>query len=1323
MSIIEKKVYSDRFNIYFFNKNIFYQRETDSEIKRRFLWFKWTTPRIQDKKTTNESIRYYANSEKNSRKNVDDIIRAISEYDVISFDIFDTALYRIVDNPKDIFDLVGLQENIPDFKKKRIKAESLAREIKEKNTGSREVNISEIYAVLQDKLNVNLSQKVEEKIEIENIRTDKYVKKIYDFAIANGKTVIFTSDMYLAEPTIKQLLDKTGYQKFENIYLSNKYQKNKGIGDLFSIVKNDFPDKRIIHIGDNLIGDVQNPQKYGIASIHIPAITYKYKENNLDGISGSLYRSIVESKLNNGIDKFNLQYEHGYRVGGILCYGFCEYIDQIVKKNKIDKILFCARDCEIIHECYKKYFNSVQSKYLQVSRYALINAAPEQNIDDVIHRFILPNIRNNSKKLPISTILQESGYEILVPELDKYDIEKYAFPCNIKESLIVDFLYKNIKLIERYNSEQKKAAKIYFKDILENSERILIVDIGWSGTCITAFKNFIHKVIEKDCVISGLLMCTSRTEDLKNYVLNQEIDGYIYTPFKNVDLARFMMPSRVSKEEQEFLHMPLEYLFTSTDRSLIRYALDENGDPKFIRTNNSPTNVTEIKLMQKGILDFCEDFNEIYRKYPYNINSYVAFGPLKEAIAHRNYIFHVYRRFRYDALTVPYREESLPCLFGDLFEKKYTNNTKVKKNKKIILFVSPEMTYTGTPRSLLRMAKVAHELGFDPKVWTIRRGPFEKEFQNLGIEVREVSETDLLKREIIKEIQTAKMAICNTIVTNRYARICSKYIPTVWYIREATNIPDFIKNNIERQKDLEESNNIYCVSEYAAEAIAKFTNKKIRVIRNAVEDESSLVRVRKIKHTGDKVRFIQLGTIEYRKGYDVLIEAFLSLPKNYKEKVELYFAGGMINSGTPLATYIFHRMKQASNIHYLGVIDSIQKKIDEISKSDVVIVASRDESCSLVALEGAMLSKPLIVTENVGAKYIVNHSNGRIIKTGNVESLKKAIIEMVDTKNSLAEMGQVSRQNYEKKASMDFYKKQLESLYMSSEIRPNSSSLTNKLRSIFQKKSDFSNHDYIISLTSYPGRIKTVYLTIRSLLNQKIKAKSIVLYLSKLQFPQKIEGLPQTLIDLMRKNSNFEIRFVEDDLRPHKKYFYSIQEFKDFPVILVDDDTVYDSNLSKFLLESFRKWPNCVSCTRANLIMFNENGGIRSYSAWPMNYRALLDIPSYQLLATGVGGVLYPPKCLPDITFDSDSIKTQCIDGDDIWLKFMSVMNEMKTVCIKENLENKEIPDTQQTALWKQNVGANKNDLSIQNVLKTLKDKYSVDTDALLAKMFKDRFE
>lgn len=136
------------------------------------------------------------------------------------------------------------------------------------------------------------------------------------------------------------------------------------------------------------------------------------------------------------------------------------------------------------------------------------------------------------------------------------------------------------------------------------------------------------------------------------------------------------------------------------------------------------------------------------------------------------------------------------------------------------------MTYTGTPRSLLRMVKVAIELGYKPTVWTNKHGPFEKEFESISVSVQEISEDDLNRGEIIAQIKKATLAICNTVVVNKYARVCSKYIPTVWYIREATNIPDFIKNNPERQKDLEESNNIYCVSEYAAEAISKYTNKK-----------------------------------------------------------------------------------------------------------------------------------------------------------------------------------------------------------------------------------------------------------------------------------------------------------------------------------------------------------------------------------------------------------------------------------------------------------------------------------------------------------------
>ena len=345
MPILEKKSYSDRFNIYFLNHNIYYQRETENEIKKRFLCFKWSENKIKEQTRNNEAIRYYANAKKDCRASIDAVIEKIKPFDVISFDIFDTALYRNVDTPTDIFDLVGLRIGIPDFKAKRIKAESLAREYKFSECGSREVTLDEIYSILNKKFSINVDKGFEEEIELENINCDPYAKKIYDFAISENKKIIFTSDMYLSKELISSMLNKCGYISYDNLFISNQYLKNKGVGDLFEVVRNRYSNKKIIHLGDNINGDVKNPPKYGIESIHIPPIKFKYKENNLDGIIGSIYRSTIQSKLNNGLNKFNLQYEHGYRVGGILCYGFCSYIDKIAEENKIDRIIYAMCEC------------------------------------------------------------------------------------------------------------------------------------------------------------------------------------------------------------------------------------------------------------------------------------------------------------------------------------------------------------------------------------------------------------------------------------------------------------------------------------------------------------------------------------------------------------------------------------------------------------------------------------------------------------------------------------------------------------------------------------------------------------------------------------------------------------------------------------------------------------------------------------------------------------------------------------------------------------------------------------------------------------------
>ena len=117
--------------------------------------------------------------------------------------------------------------------------------------------------------------------------------------------------------------------------------------------------------------------------------------------------------------------------------------------------------------------------------------------------------------------------------------------------------------------------------------------------------------------------------------------------------------------------------------------------------------------------------------------------------------------------------------------------------------------------------------------------------------------------------------------------------------------------------------------------------------------------------------------------------------------------------------------------------------------------------------------------------------------------------------------------------------------------------LVNKLYPLWHKRDSHMGIDrngkLIVSLTSFPARIELVWMTIASLMNQTMKPKKIILWLSEEQF-QTEESIPQTLLALRKRG--LEIRFCED-IKPHKKYFHTMQEYPDDIVVTVDDDIFY----------------------------------------------------------------------------------------------------------------------------------------------------------------------
>jgi len=240
----------------------------------------------------------------------------------------------------------------------------------------------------------------------------------------------------------------------------------------------------------------------------------------------------------------------------------------------------------------------------------------------------------------------------------------------------------------------------------------------------------------------------------------------------------------------------------------------------------------------------------------------------------------------------------------------------------------------------------------------------------------------------------------------------------------------------------------------------------------------------------------------------------------------------------------------------------------------------------------------------------------------------------------------------------------------------------------------------IVSVTTFPGRIRTLSKVLDTIYLQTRPADRVVLWLAEDQFPEKEKDIPQELMTL-QKDDRLEIRWCKD-LKPHKKYFYALQEFTDDLVVTIDDDLLYPRDMLEKLYRSYLMYPEAVSTLRAHLILIDENGTILPYNNWIMETDACIYEPSMQLLATGGAGVLYPPRLFRQEFFNEEAITETCLWADDLWLKAMQVVSNVPVVVARQSEPLRYLPDSQESALCHSNVDQNLNDVQLARIIEWL---------------------
>ena len=608
----------------------------DYKILNKFLNDKLDYEHIKKLSFLEDNYPYSCITKKTStlEKIKENILKKDIKY--VSFDIFDTLLLRPFLDPFDLFKILERFYNRKhkdssyiNFSDVRQKAEIIAREkLKINHPGYEDINLNEIYKEIYGLIKISFEELDELKqyeIELENkfLYPRKNGKILFDLAKLFGKKIICISDMYLPEKVLKTILDKNGYTNIDKIYVSSEIRETKSSGNLYKYVLNDIgiSPNEIVHIGDNYYSDITKALENKIQAYCLYKTSDILKNNVHDIFGGNVYNKVFEAhRYNEALDFLGIKsmlavvanklfdnpynnfnslsdynanpYVIGYFPLGMYLFSVTKWLMDNVKGKGYDRIHFIARDGYLIKQAYdiltiNNKDQYPKSNYLYVSRKALLPLMITKK-NDIYSIVDVINFYNNTPKTIINLlkpILLEENYE-QVCSTHGFKWKK-TFNNEIEIYKFINFLSEKLYSQEKINKYRIKMKK-YFSDFIMKND--CTFDIGYSG----------------------------RTESILSLLLNKKIDAYyIHDNLRsynnrekfNINIFTFM-------NEAPLIKGPIRELFLSSiEPSCIGYK-DINGNvfPAFDIEKLSFNEKFIIENIQKGVLDFINDMNNIFKE-------------------------------------------------------------------------------------------------------------------------------------------------------------------------------------------------------------------------------------------------------------------------------------------------------------------------------------------------------------------------------------------------------------------------------------------------------------------------------------------------------------------------------------------------------------------------------------------------------------------------------------------------------------------------------------------------------------------------------------
>lgn len=459
----------------------------------------------------------------------------LAQVDVLSLDIFDTALGRRCACPEDAFaimeeELVAAHGTVfEDFALKRRNADTLARRRAWDSRQAEEINLNDIYSVLLEQnpawtLDAEALSEQEMAVEDRLLYPLEGAAEMIRKARAAGRKVVFISDMYLPQAFCEQKLRDNGINDYDALYLSSTIGKLKHTGKLFEHVLQDLgiQPERILHVGDNPHSDVKQAEKLGMRTLLLDKAI-----DRLDRFSGNPWHDLRVRPRRNSRESLLLGmsargclredrmrdpfwFRIGYQVGGPLIYGYVRFLVGKLRGSGIPRVYFLSRDGYILKQVYEIITTGMddcpKADYLHASRRSL-NFASITELDPKTEDWLAEGIN-----LTVADFLRRIGLD---PGEHAAAIREAGFSgadqavVGGHEYGFLRKLYHHILPAIRKAAEKERTTYLAYlrqKKVFD-AKPFVMVDVGWMTSIQRSFEKLLHTV-DPELEIEGYYLGT-----------------------------------------------------------------------------------------------------------------------------------------------------------------------------------------------------------------------------------------------------------------------------------------------------------------------------------------------------------------------------------------------------------------------------------------------------------------------------------------------------------------------------------------------------------------------------------------------------------------------------------------------------------------------------------------------------------------------------------------------------------------------------------------------------------------------------------------------